>query len=57
MSGVMLRVAFYFYFAQCHCGECHYAECCYAKCRHAHCRGTSEGVRKKFFNILPVSQI
>ncbi len=62
MSVIMLRVAFYFYFAKCHYGECryakchydecHYDECCYAKCRYADCRGASEGVRKKFFNIL-----
>ncbi len=58
----MLRVAFYFYFAKCHYGECrydecHYDECRYGECRYAHCRGASEGVLKKFFNILPVSQV
>jgi len=34
-TGIMLRAAFFYYYAECHYAECRYAQCHYAVCRSA----------------------
>jgi hypothetical protein len=35
LNVIMLGVAFFHCYAECHYAECHYAECHYAECRNA----------------------